>query len=209
MKSVVVLGCGGHAAVVRDACETAGFCVIGFVVEEGMLAATPMCDVRPIQISKSRPIDAAQLGANCFALGIGANEARLWWAEKLLREGFELPAIVHARAWVSPSARLAAGAFVGAGAVVQAGACVEMAAVINTNATVEHHCQIGAGAHIAPGAVLAGVVRVGEQALVGAGASVRDRVAIGPRAVVGVNAAVVGDVAAGLLVAGVPAKPIA
>jgi len=208
MIPIAILGFGGHAAVVRDACETAGFHVVGYFVEKGMEASPPVSDARPVEIGRREPLDAERAGASRVALGIGTNEARLWWAEKLLRDGFELPPIVHARAWVSPSARLAGGVFVGAGAVIQAHACVDLAAIINTNAIVEHHCHIGAGTHIGPGAVLAGLVRVGEQALVGANASLKDRIVVGKAAVVGAGAAVIRDVHEGIVVAGVPAQPI-
>jgi sugar O-acyltransferase (sialic acid O-acetyltransferase NeuD family) len=208
MTPIVILGCGGHAAVVGEACATAGFRVVGYFVEQGMVASAPAPDALPIEISRWEPIPAANTGTVYFALGVGNNEARLWWARKLLKEGYQLPPIVHARAWVSPTANLDSGAFVGAGAVVQAGAEVLSAAIINTNATVEHHCHIGAGAHVGPGAVLAGLVKLGEGAMVGAGASVKDRVNIGGRAVVGAGATVIRDVNEGVVVAGVPAKPI-
>mgnify|MGYP003783991267 FL=1 len=77
---------------------------------------------------------------------------------------------------------------------------------MNTAATVDHHCLIGEGAHVAPGAHLAGWVSVGEQALIGVGASVRDRIRIGARAVIGAGAAVVTDVPDGTTACGVPAR---
>lgn len=208
MKAIAILGCGGHAAVVRDACESIGFRVVRYVVEEGFRSNAPGAAVNPYEISRKQPINFAEIGTACFALGIGTNEARLWWAEKLLQDGAELPAIVHARAWVSPSAALARGVFVNAGGIIQAGVRIQQAALINTNATVEHHCYIGAGAHVGPGAVLAGLVTVGDRVMVGAGATIKDRVTLGNRVVVGAGAAVIGDVADDVVVVGVPAKPL-
>jgi sugar O-acyltransferase (sialic acid O-acetyltransferase NeuD family) len=179
-----------------------------FFVEEGLMAASPEPKGKVIMTNRKEVLNPKRAGVSKFALGIGSNEARLWWCEKLLKEGFELPPIIHPKAWVSPTATLGAGVFVGAGAVVQAGAKIAQAALINSNATVEHHCEIGAGAHIGPGAVLAGLAKVGEKTMVGAGAVIRDRIMVGKNAMVGAGAAVVQDVSEGLTVAGVPAKPI-
>ena len=59
-----------------------------------------------------------------------------------------------------------------------------------------------------PGAVLAGCVEVGAHATIGANATVLPRLRIGEGAVIGAGAAVTEDVAAGVTVAGVPARPL-
>jgi serine acetyltransferase len=52
-----------------------------------------------------------------------------------------------------------------------------------------------------------GSVTAGHRVLVGAGAAVREGLHLGDDVRVGAGAAVVGDVAAGLTVVGVPARP--
>lgn len=208
MRRKNVLGFGGHASVVSEACEAIGYKIQGFYVEQGLSAASPEPQGNVVRINRNDALDLNETGATEFALGIGNNTARIWWCEKLLKDGFQLPPIIHPKAWVSPSATLADGVFVGAGAVIQAGAKIGKAALINSNATVEHHCEIGAGAHIGPGAVLAGLAMVGEKSMIGAGAVVRDRVEIGKNVTVGAGAAVVQNIPDGITVGGVPAKPI-
>ncbi len=192
--------------MVFEACEALGWKNESFFVEEGLVAASPEPNGKVIKTNRNDFLNRKKAGISKFALGMGNNEARLWWCEKLLKEGFELPPIIHPKAWVSPSASLAEGVFVGAGAVIQAGAKIGKAALINTNATVEHHCEIGPGAHIGPGAVLAGLAKVGEKSMIGAGAVVRDRMEIGKNTTVGAGAAVVSYIGDNRTVVGVPAK---
>ena len=80
--------------------------------------------------------------------------------------------------------------------------------IVNTRASVDHGCQIGAFAHVAPGVALAGDVNVGEGAFIGIGAAVVPGRSIGAWATVGAGASVVRDVAAGTTVVGVPARPM-
>jgi sugar O-acyltransferase (sialic acid O-acetyltransferase NeuD family) len=210
MKSISVLGFGGHASAAREACELAGWSIAGFYVEEGFPSAFPEADGdhKPKSVSRSEKLNPKDFESNIFVLGIGDNCARLWWCEKLLREGFVLPCISHTHSWVSPSACLAEGVFIAAGAVIQAGAQIGRAALINSNATIEHHSQVGSGVHIGPGAVLAGLVEVGDLTMVGAGAVIRDRIKIGKSVTVGAGAAVVRDVPDQITVVGVPAKAL-
>ena len=68
-------------------------------------------------------------------------------------------------------------------------------AILNTSCSVDHDCEIGPHAHVAPGSTLAGSVTVGEEAFVGAGAVVIADVPAG-KVVVGIPARVLRDVAA-------------
>ena len=92
--------------------------------------------------------------------------------------------------------------------VVHPKAEVGRLALLNTGAIVEHHCQLGEAVHLAPRSVLGGRVTVGSQTLMGVGACTKPAVTIGANVTVGAGSAVVADVANGLTVCGVPAKPL-
>ena len=68
--------------------------------------------------------------------------------------GFQLPVIVHPRAWVSPSAVPAQGSVVLAMACVGAASRVCRGAIINMGALIDHDCVVGPCVHAGPGAVV-------------------------------------------------------
>jgi acetyltransferase-like isoleucine patch superfamily enzyme len=66
--------------------------------------------------------------------------------------------------------------------------------MVNTNAVVSHDCEVGSYSHIAPGALLAGQVKVGERSLVGMGVTTSIGVRIGSGVRVGNGAVLFADV---------------
>ncbi|MDP6786661.1 MAG: acetyltransferase [Rhodospirillales bacterium] len=116
---------------------------------------------------------------------------------------------------VSPAAHVAAGAVVGPGCLIQRGVTVMTDAHIgtgcklNVNATVHHDSRVGDFCTLAPGALLLGRVTVGDEAYIGAAAVVLQNLRIGRSATIGAGAVVTADVAPGVTVAGVPARPLA
>ena len=146
-----------------------------------------------------------------LVLGFGAGETAGALADRLAATerftGARWATIVHARAWVSPSATLEVGVVVLAGAVVNAGAHVLRHVIVNSAAVVEHDVVIGAGGHVAPGAVIGGGTRVHAHAFIGLGARVRDHIEIGAGAVIGMGAVVVESIEPGATVVGIPARP--
>lgn len=201
--TILVIGAGGHAKVVIEALRAAGFDPVGLL--DARPDAPALLGVPVLGGDDALPRLRAQ-GIEAAVVALGANQARERAGEGLRALGFRLPAVVHPAAFVSPSARIEEGAVVMARAVVGTLAEIGPLAILNTGCVVEHDNRIGASAHIAPCAVLAGTVRIGARALVGVGAVVRPGVSIGADAVVGAGSAVVGDVPDGAVVGGVPAR---
>ncbi len=79
---------------------------------------------------------------------------------------------------------------------------------LNPHASIGHDSTIGDHTTVTPQAAIAGQVSVGARVLVGTGAVLGPGITVGDGALVGAGAVVVRDVAAGLTVAGVPARPL-
>lgn len=208
---IVGLGAGGHARAVLEAIRSAARFEVAALVDDDPARAGEQVLGVPIVGPEALERLHAEGVAHAFAGigGVGNNSARRQVFERLLAAGFELPAIVHASAVVSPWARLGRGAQVLAGAIVNAEAEIGDDVIVNTGVIVEHECRLGAHAHLAPGVRLAGLVTVGDGAHVGIGAAVIERVRIGRDALVGAGSVVLRDVPDGARVAGVPARALA
>ena len=81
------------------------------------------------------------------------------------------------------------GNIVLAGANIGSKVVIEDDCYINTNSMVSHECHIGRGVRIAPGAILAGRIKVGENSLIGMGVTIYMNAKVGKNSIVynGVN----------------------
>ena len=211
---LIVLGGGEHARVVIEAARTQGdrWAVQGYVAPEAGATTTP--DVPWLgddATLAARLEDLAPDDRPWLVLGFGGGEtagaltARAATTERF-GPGTRWATIVHATAWVSPTAKLEHGVVVLAGAVVNTGAHVLRHAILNSATVVEHDVLIGAGSHVAPGAVIGGGTQIHGHAFIGLGARVRDHIEIGAGAVVGMGAVVVESIEPGATVVGIPAR---
>jgi acetyltransferase EpsM len=201
-----VIGGGEHARVVIEAVQSGvSHHLLGFIDPEP-------CEETTRRLGVARLGHEAALASNPGALGVLgfgalATRGRRTEAVDRLTPGLGgWGTVVHATAWVSPTATIGPGTVILARAVVQTGARIGAHCVINTGAIVEHDVVLGDHAQLAPGVILGGGARVGRLAYLGLGAVVRDHTAVGARATVGMGAVVVADVGEGAQVLGVPAR---
>jgi sugar O-acyltransferase (sialic acid O-acetyltransferase NeuD family) len=203
VSRLIVVGAGGHGAVVAEAAAESGrWDEIVFLDDDESLDHVLEYPV----VGTTERISTLASDDPEFVVTIGNNRTRLELSDKIARSGLRLVSVIHPAACISKSASIAAGTVVCAGAIVNARAKIGRACIINTGATIDHDCVLEDGVHVSPGANLAGIVRVGECAWIGIGSSVKEEISIGHDSVVGAGSAVVNDIGDSVTVGGVPAR---
>lgn len=206
-RPVIVVGAGGHGAVVADALLAEGRTVLGFV-DANPEAVSALPGLGLLGSDESLDPEAGYDLAN----GIGGTGAggdpgqRRRVQVRLEARGFHFTGVRHPSAFVASHVAVADGVQLLARSVVQTGARIETGVIINTGVIIEHGCRIGAFTHCASGAILCGDVEVGEGSHVGAGAVIRQGVRLEPGVVVGAGAVVLEAGAGEGMLIGVPAR---
>ena len=206
---LILIGAGGHAAVLADTIEQLGLPARGYVAPAAARTSA-LGTIWPYLGDDQAFLDRAIQGIELVnGLGsVGAIGLRAELYQRYCGHGFAFASLIHPAAVLSrKNVRSGKGLQVLAGAIVNTGAQLGENVLINSRAVVEHDCRVGDHCHVATAAVLCGGVVLGPRVHIGANATVNQGVRIGEGAVVASGAVVIDDVPAAALVAGVPATP--
>ena len=197
-KPLVMLGAGGHAAVLAEILLEQKLPLIAVVAPDPIPANSPLAGLK--RITSDEQLLSTYLPEEVGLVnGLGSipgNNLRWRIFEFFSEKGYRFARVISPKANLSNYLELAEGVQIMMGAQVQTNASIGKNSIINTGATVEHDCKIGAHNHIAPGVTLSGGVITAKQVHVGTGASVIQNIQIGEQAVIGAGTTVVRDVPA-------------
>lgn len=206
MKQIILLGAGGHAAVILDILKAQisngeAIKIKGLLDDSGKLEWM------------GYPVLGSTLEANdfneentYFIIAIGSNKMR----DKLSKRYNHLKffTAIHPSAIIGSQVNIGAGTVVMPNAVINANSQIGQHVIINTGAIVEHDNLIGDYVHLSPNATLCGTVRVKPHTHIGAGATVIQGKMIGMQAMIGAGATVITDIPDQVVAVGTPAKVI-
>ena len=210
-KEIIIVGAGDHGRgtleiLLAAAASGAAPRVRGFLDDAPAKADTTVGGV-PV-LGRLDWIQANHQPGFRYIIGIADCRAKQVIADRLKPFSLEYATAVH------PSAVLARGVDVRPGAIINAGVAIAYDTVIgehatiNLNATIGHDCLIERYSTVAPGANVAGRVRLGEACDIGLNATVGRGLSIGPWAVVGPGTVVLKEVAPGHRIFGNPSRVV-
>lgn len=173
-KPVVVIGASSFGRLVRVLVSDAGRVFAGYLDDfssgEDIIGSLD----RLREPGFANEVDLA------LAIGYRHLEARREIFHRALGQGFQLPALVHPRAYVSKEATLGPGCLVMAGANVDAFADVGGACVLWPGSIVSHDARVGENTFVSPNATICGFTRVGHSSFLGAGCTLVNNLDLPP-----------------------------
>ena len=193
---ILVYGGGGHAKSVIDMIRAVGGYLIAGVVDDHLPAGTQVLGV-PV-LGSSSMLDSLHEQGISLAVntvgGIGKPDIRVKIFERLDQAGYTFPSLVHPRAFVEPTARIAEGTQILPMAYVGSDTQIGFGCIINYGAIISHDCVLQDYVNLSPGGTLAGGVKVGERSQIGMRATVNLNLSVGVDVRIGNGATIKKDV---------------
>ncbi len=164
---LIILGAGGYGRTVADvAAQTGVYDEIVFLDDN---STAP--DVIDICANVSAHLE---IHAHVYP-AFGNNEGRVSWLNRLVELGAQIPILVHAGAYVSPTVVLEEGVVVMPGAIVNTGVTAKRGCIINCGAIVDHGCVLEEGVHVCLGAIVKAENRIPKCMKIDAGEIIANR----------------------------------
>ncbi len=210
---VVIIGGGGHTRVLIGMLQHARTAIRGIITRDQALIGTSIMGVPVLGLEDDIVLNPAEVA---LVNGVGNRpsrhgpqlDARIAIYARYQAQGFHFRSVVSDDAMIQQDVTMGDGVQVMPGAVIQPGAMIGENAIINTRASIDHDAIIYPHAHIAPGAVLCGDVRIGEQTHIGAGAVIIQGIRIGSNVVIGAGAVVTHHIPDNVLVRPSPSEQL-
>lgn len=160
MKDLLILGAGGFGHMIQETAKLLGY-------EKAVFLDDAVRD--PDVVGKCCDYESFLGQYDTAVAALGDNNMRLHWTEKLMEAGYDVPAIIHPSAVVSPSASVGKGSFIMQRAIVNTHTVVEHGVLINSGGVVDHDSYVERGAHIGLGSVVKANCRIASKVKVEAG----------------------------------------
>ena len=200
MKSMLLIGGGGHCHSCIDVIEEANSFQIAGVVQPK--ESSELILGYPV-IGSDEDLPQLLRGVKSALVTVGqikTPQVRIRLFDLLKQLNAELPVVVSPSAYCSKHSEMGKGSIVMHGAIANAGAKVGANCIVNSQALVEHDVKIDDHCHISTGAQVNGGVTIGKGSFVGSGAVIKEGVRLGENVIVGAGQIVLRDLPNGTVV---------
>ena len=150
MKSILIIGAGGHGQVVAECAEACGYEKIDFLDDNYADAVGGIDELEDIAINYDGVI-----------VSIGNNEIRRELISRVQIIKAPLTTLIHPGAYVSPTATVGSGSIVLPGVVIHTNAIIGKGCIISIGALIDHDAIVEDFSHINTGAVVGAGIRAG------------------------------------------------
>ena len=150
MKSLLIIGAGGHGQVVAECAEACGYEKLDFLDNNNPDAVGEIDQLEDIAINYDGVI-----------VSIGNNEIRRELIRRVQNINAPLISLIHPRVFVSPTATVGSGSIVLPGAVIHTNANIGIGCIISIGSLIDHDAVVEDFSHINTGAIVEAGKRAG------------------------------------------------
>lgn len=143
MKSLLIIGAGGHGSVVAETATVCGYEKIDF-----------LDDNSPDAIGNTDQLEELQGFYDGVIVSIGNNEIRRELTHRIREVGAPMVSLIHPRSFIAVSAKIGAGSIVLPGAIVHSNAIIGSGCIISIGALIDHDAVVEDFSHINTGAIV-------------------------------------------------------
>ena len=191
MKSLLLVGGGGHCRACIDVIEAEGkYKIVGTVERDGE-SGSPVLGYEVLgnddnlpELLKKYPIALITVGQ------IKSADLRVKLFSSLKEMGTKMPTVLSPYAYISKHTTLHEGTIVMHGAIINAGSSIGGNCIINTQALIEHDVVVESHSHVSTGAIVNGGAFIGKESFVGSGTVIHEGVQIGEKCVIAAGSVV-------------------
>ena len=149
MKSLLIIGAGGHGQVVAECAEACGYEKIDF-----------LDDNNPDAVGGIERLEEKVTDYDGVIISIGNNDIRRELITRLQNINAPLTTLIHPRAYVSPTAVVGSGSIILPAAVIHTNANIGTGCIVSIGALIDHDAVVEDFSHINTGAIVVAGKRV-------------------------------------------------
>ena len=184
MRSIVLIGGGGHCVSCIDVIESSSEYEIVGILDSGLEKGSSVLGY-PVLGGDELIAELAKKYEN-FLITVGqikTAEVRKKLYKCVVEGGGRLPVVISNRAHVSRHSSIGAGTIVMHDVVINAGVTVGINNIFNTKCLIEHDVKIGNHCHISTSSVVNGSCTLGDEVFLGSNSVIKNNVVVESKSV--------------------------
>ena len=195
MKSIILLGNGGHCKSCIDVIENSNeFKIKGIIAKDNCYPEIFM-GYKILGNDDNIPNFFNKEDYGLIAVGqIKSAKKRILLCNLLTKNKINLATVKSKYSLVSRSAALGDGTITMHNSIINSGADIGMNCILNTNCIIEHDVKIGNHCHISTGVIINGGVTIGSESFLGSGCIIKEGINIGNNVIVSAGKVVMRDI---------------
>jgi sugar O-acyltransferase (sialic acid O-acetyltransferase NeuD family) len=197
MKTIAIIGAGGHAKVIVNLIkELKIYRIVGFYDDD---ENSTLYDIK--YLGKTINLDNS---IENFIIGIGNNKIRKKIYEK--NQNVNWHSLIHPKSIIAENIIIGEGTVVCAGCIIETDVSIGKQCIINTGCNINHECCIDDFTDISPSATICGQVNIGKSSFIGANCTILQCISIGDKCIIGAGSVIIKNTTNNAKIVGNPGR---